>query len=459
MIAGSGSGCGKTTVTAALLKALSMQGEHLAPYKCGPDYIDPMFHQKITGTASINLDSVFLDEAKLLSIFAWHQQERSMAVLEGVMGFYDGQADTTKGSAYEVAKLTKTPVILTVRPSGVGLSLAALVKGYQHFREDAGIKGVILNGVRPMMYEYYKNIIEKETGLPVCGFLPADDHVALESRHLGLVTADEVGQLDEIICRLGELACQYIDLDKIRAIAATAPEILAEEAYQTCIKRDDWHQNDAKPLKIAVAKDQAFNFYYEDNLLTLKEKGMEVLYFSPLSEKKLPEGISGLYIGGGYPELYAKTLSDNKSLRDEIKEKISEGMPLIAECGGYMYLSETFVDRDGCSYPMCGLVSGQCHMTDRLGSFGYMTVNGGPGTLIGEDMAYAHEFHYSAMDDESKDLMITKGRRSHRGGVSTETIYAGYPHLYFYNRPEMMLRLKEAMTVYQHKTYGEETYE
>ncbi len=457
MIAGTGSGCGKTTVTAALLQALTCQGEQIAPYKCGPDYIDPMFHKKITGTASINLDSVFLGEEQLLSIFAWHQQGKTLALMEGVMGFYDGQADTTKGSAYEVAKLTKTPVILVVRPAGVGLSMAALVKGYKQFRDDSGIKGVILNGVRPMMYPYYKNIIEKETGLAVCGFLPPDDQVVLESRHLGLVTAEEVGHLDEVITRLGELACEYIDLELIRKIAAKVPEITAYEAYHTCIKADDRLRKDVDHLKIAVAKDPAFSFYYEDNFLTLQENGIEIVPFSPMNDDKLPEGIDGLYIGGGYPELHAKDLSENKVLRSEIKTKILEGMPVIAECGGYMYLSETIKDQDGTVYPMCGAVPGHCQMTEKLGYFGYMSVMGGEDTLLGEEEAYAHEFHYSAMSGEKGDLNIIKGKRSHTGGVSTRTVYAAYPHLYFYNRPQMMKRLKKTMQAYKETTRHTET--
>ncbi len=457
MIAGVGSGCGKTTVTAALLQAFTVMGEKVAPYKCGPDYIDPMFHKKITGTPSINLDSIFLTKEKLAAVFAWHQRGKTLALMEGVMGFYDGQADTTKGSAYEISKLTGTPVLLTVRPAGVGLSLAALVSGYQHFREDANIAGVILNDVRPAMYGYYKNIIEKETGLSVCGFLPPDPEVILKSRHLGLVTAAEVGHIDRVIERLGELAKAYLDLEKIREIAETAQAMSGEEAYA---KNRSNHGASQRELKIAVAMDQAFSFYYEDNFLTLKANHIKIVPFSPMRDTALPKDISGLYIGGGYPELYAKTLSDNQAMRSQIRARIKEGIPVIAECGGYMYLASCFEDENGEVYPMTGAVSGRCYMTDRLGSFGYMQINGGEDTLLGEEAGYAHEFHYSVMAEEKGDLTITKGKKSHTGGVSTETMYAGYPHLYFYNRPQMMQRLYKAMADYhQKKTYGDERHE
>ncbi len=457
MIAGTGSGCGKTTVTAALLRAFVMRGEQLVSFKCGPDYIDPMFHKKIVGHAAINLDSVFLDEEKTAGVFVWHQQKKTLAIMEGVMGFYDGQADSTKGSAYEISKITGTPVILTVHPEGVGLSLAALVNGYRHFREDARIAGVILNGIRPAMYNYYKNIIERECGLPVCGFLPTDENVVLKSRHLGLVTADEVDKLDQIIDRLGMLASEYLDLEKIREIAETAKVLTAKEIYYQSDLKNNANQ---KRLKMAVAMDKAFSFYYEDNFLTLNENHIDIVPFSPMADEQLPDHVSGLYIGGGYPELYAAELSQNTKLRAQITEQIKAGLPVIAECGGYLYLSEHFKDKDGKIYPMCGSVPGSWHMTDKLGKFGYLTVKGMSDTLIGEEEGYAHEFHYSVMDQEKGDLIITKGKRRFFGGVSTGTIYAGYPHLYFYNRPKMMQRLYHAMADYHQKMiYGDETDE
>lgn len=222
MIGGTGSGCGKTTVTAAVLAALTARKMKLAPYKCGPDYIDPMFHRRITGTPSVNLDSVFLEPEKLRKIFAWHMKERDMAVIEGVMGYYDGQGRGDRGSSYHVALITKTPAVLVVRPEGTALSAAALIQGFKNFREESMIRGVILNGIREGMYPFYKELIETETGLKVYGFLPKDSDVFLKSRHLGLVTASEQESLSEKLALLGAMAEKYIDLDGLIELGRTA---------------------------------------------------------------------------------------------------------------------------------------------------------------------------------------------------------------------------------------------
>ena len=221
----------------------------LAPYKCGPDYIDPMFHRRITGNPSINLDSVFLEPEKLRRIFTWHMKKKDMALIEGVMGYYDGQGGGSKGSSYHVASITKTPVVLVVRPEGTALSVAAIIQGFKNFREDSMIRGVILNGVREGMYNFYRKLVEEETGLKVYGFLPKDSKVSLESRHLGLVTAAEQERLSEKLSVLGELAEKYMDLDGLLALAKTAEPMAAEDAYGTI--------SPVGHVRLAVAMDEA----------------------------------------------------------------------------------------------------------------------------------------------------------------------------------------------------------
>lgn len=445
MIGGTRSGCGKTTVTAAVLAALAARKMRLAPYKCGPDYIDPMFHRRITGTPSVNLDSVFLEPEKLRKIFTWHMKERDMAVIEGVMGYYDGQGRGDRGSSYHVALITKTPAVLVVRPEGTALSAAALIQGFKNFREESMIRGVILNGIREGMYPFYKELIETETGLKVYGFLPKDSGVFLKSRHLGLVTASEQESLSEKLALLGTMAEKYIDLDGLIELAGTAEFFEMAKRFET---EDAFGEfSPVGNVRLAVAMDEAFCFYYEDNLEMLRRLGAEIVPFSPLHDASLPEHIHGAYIGGGYPELYAEKLSKNESMRADILRAGRRGLPIIGECGGYMYLCEHIQ-----SWPMVGLVPGKCRMTEKLGPFGYMRGTCRRDSLIGTAGAtfMAHEFHYSLMADGGEDFLLAKpGRRSRSGGTAGKNIYAAYPHLYFYANPEIPKRFVAAMDTFK----------
>lgn len=450
MFGGTGSGCGKTTVTAAALQALTARKMKLAPYKCGPDYIDPMFHRRITGNPSINLDSVFLEPEKLRRIFTWHMKKKDMALIEGVMGYYDGQGGGSKGSSYHVASITKTPVVLVVRPEGTALSVAAIIQGFKNFREDSMIRGVILNGVREGMYNFYRKLVEEETGLKVYGFLPKDSKVSLESRHLGLVTAAEQERLSEKLSVLGELAEKYMDLDGLLTLAKTAEPMAAEDAYGTI--------SPVGHVRLAVAMDEAFCFYYEDNLELLRRLGAELVPFSPIRDVHLPEDIRGIYLGGGYPELYAKELSENERMKEDIRQAAGRGLPIIGECGGYMYLSESIQNENmqkrdtsnggGGLWPMVGIVPGKCRMMGKLGPFGYVTGTGRKDSLIGlaGERFMAHEFHYSAMDGGARDFLLSKSNgRSWSGGTAGKYLYAAYPHLYFYANPEIAENFVRAM--------------
>lgn len=445
MIGGTQSGCGKTTVTAAVLRALTARRIQSAPYKCGPDYIDAMFHRRITGTPSVNLDSVFLEPERLQQIFAWHMQNRDMALIEGVMGYYDGQGSGDKGSSYHIAAITKTPVALVVRPEGTALSAAAFIQGFKNFREDSMIRGVILNGVREGMYGFYRDLIERETGLKVYGFLPKDSKVTLESRHLGLVTAEEQECLSEKLAVLGELAEKYIDLDGLIRLAAEAKPLNVRDAFEGTAKVGD--------VRLAVAMDRAFCFYYEDNLELLRRLGAELVPFSPMRDRHLPKNIQGIYIGGGYPEVYAKELSENETMKADVYQAYRRGLPIIGECGGYMYLSESIRDNGGKSWPMTGVVPGKCRMTGKLGPFGYITGKCQKDSLIGKAGAdfIAHEFHYSLMEDGTADFSMSKANgRCWKGGTAMNNLYAAYPHLYFYANPEIAVNFVRAMEAVKH---------
>ena len=414
-----------------------------------------MFHRQITGSPSINLDSVFLEPEKLRRIFTWHMKGKDMALIEGVMGYYDGQGGGSKGSSYHVASITKTPVVLVVRPEGTALSVAASVQGFKNFRENSMIQGVILNGVREGMYNFYRKLLEEETGLKVYGFLPKDSKVSLESRHLGLVTAAEQERLSEKLSVLGELAEKYLDMDGLLTLAKTAEPMAARDAFDEI--------SPVGYVRLAVAMDEAFCFYYEDNLELLRRLGAELVPFSPMRDAHLPENIQGIYLGGGYPELYAKRLSENERMKEEIRQAAKRRMPIIGECGGYMYLAESIqggnMQKGGTSdgreelWPMVGIVPGKCRMTGKLGPFGYVTGTGRKDSLIGMagETFMAHEFHYSVMDGEAKDFILSKSNgRGWSGGTAGEYLYAAYPHLYFYANPEIAENFVRAMEAVKH---------
>lgn len=450
MIGGTQSGCGKTTVTAAVLQALTARGMKLAPYKCGPDYIDPMFHRRITGAPSINLDSVFLEPEKMRQLFAFHMRKKDMALVEGVMGYYDGQADSDRGSSYHVAAITKTPAVLVVRPEGTALSAAAMIQGFKGFRKDSMIRGVIFNGIREGMYDFYRKLVEVETGLKVYGFLPKDLKVSLESRHLGLVTAVEQERLSDKLEMLGGLAEKYLDLDGLITLANGA-EPMENAGFFDKIAP-------VGHVRLAVAMDEAFCFYYEDNLEMLRRLGVEIFPFSPIKDSHLPENIQGIYLGGGYPELHVRRLSENETMKEELRRAALKGIPIIGECGGYMYLSEGIQAGDsggrdiGCDgnkiWPMTGIVPGICRMTKKLGPFGYVTGTCRKDSFIGRagESFLAHEFHYSEMDGGAADFVLVKSNgRRWSGGMAGGNIYAAYPHLYFCANPEIAVNFVRAM--------------
>lgn len=440
------SGGGKTTVTCALLQALVDRGAAPVAYKCGPDYIDPMFHSEVIGAKSRNLDLFLMGEAAVRRSLLENTPDASMAVIEGVMGYYDGIAMSSQASAYDLARTTETPAVLVADARGRALTAAALVKGMASFRPDSNIRGVILNRCPPMMYGRLKETIETETGVRVYGYLPNLPEVALESRHLGLVTAAEVGDLRQKLHRMAEQAEKTIDIDGLLALAASAPTLAAPERPETSISQER--------TVIALARDKAFCFYYADGLSELVRQGAELVEFSPLEDEKLPEGCSGLYLGGGYPEVYAKELARNTALLGEIREKILHGLPTVAECGGFLYLQKTLCDADGCcDWEMAGVFSGRAANTGKLGRFGYIGVTARTDGLLcraGETL-HAHEFHYWDSTTPGGDFRAQKPL-SDRGwdcAWHTPTLYAGFPHVHFSGCPQAARRFVEACVRYQ----------
>ena len=430
------SGGGKTTMTCAILEALVERGVKPVAFKCGPDYIDPMFHSEVIGAKSRNLDLFFLGRDTTRALLYENGSTGGVSIIEGVMGYYDGIAMTSDASAYDLARETETPAVLILDGRGRALSAAALVKGMATFRSDANIRGVLLNRISPMLYPRLKEAIERETGIHVYGFLPERPDCALESRHLGLVTAAEVAGLREKLSVLAGLVREHVDLEGLLALAHSAPAL--DAAPMTLPKPA------AGRPRIAVAKDNAFCFYYADALRLLERLGVELVEFSPLQDTRLPEGSAGLYLGGGYPELYARELSKNTAMLEAVRKAVRGGMPTIAECGGFLYLHETLEDGQGTPRPMAGVIQAPATRTDRLRRFGYVTLTAQREGLLGPagTALPAHEFHYWESGAPGADFHAQKPK-SERGwdcAYHTETMYAGFPHFHLCAAPDAAAR-------------------
>ncbi len=452
LIAATASGSGKTTIACGLMRALANRGLAVQACKCGPDYIDPMFHRKVLGTPSRNLDLFFAEDSLVRELVAEGAKTADITLIEGVMGYYDGIAKGSDASAFAVARATETPAILVVNGRGRALSAAAEVAGFARFRNPSHVAGVIVNHVSEGYFPFLKSMIEAETNIPVIGFVPTLEGANLESRHLGLVTAGEVADLQERIDRVAATLETTIDLDALVHIAQQAPDL----AYKPRALPEPCAGNPT----IAVAYDNAFNFYYDDTLLLFERLGANLAYFSPMDDTALPEGTCGLYIGGGYPELNAEALSGNTAMLDAIRSSIASGMPTIAECGGFMYLHETMEDNDGAPWPMVGAIAGTSYKLGKLGRFGYVDIEAREDNLLcdAHRTIPAHEFHYWDSDNPGSDFHAQKPQ-SARGwdcAYATATMYAGYPHLYLYARPAAAKRFVDACYAYKlKKTRGE----
>ena len=440
MISAMQSGGGKTVAACGLMRAYQRRGLAVTGFKCGPDYIDPMFHSRVLGVPSRNLDLFLQGSDGVRRTLA--RQSGDLAILEGAMGFYDGVNGTVRSSAWELAAETETPAVLVLRPSGQSTTLAAQVRGLMEFRSPSRIAALILTDCKPMLSRHLRSILERETGLPVLGFLPPMEEAVLSSRHLGLVAPGEIADLSSRFDRIADALEQNADLDTLYALAAEGePEYVERTA-------------DALPrCRIGVAMDDAFSFYYADNLDELRSHGAELVFFSPIRDAVMPE-VDGLYLGGGYPELHIEPLSGNESMRTCIRDAVLRGMPVVAECGGFLYLQKSLRDGSGREWPMAGALPGQGYPTGSLRRFGYLTLTAEADSLLfraGEQIP-AHEFHYWDSTDCGAGIPAKKENgQNWRCGFLTETMYAAFPHLHWGGSIPMARRFVDAAAGWKEK--------
>lgn len=418
MIAGTNSGCGKTTVTCAVLQALVNRNLSVSSFKCGPDYIDPMFHKTVIGASSYNLDSYLMDSDTVKYLLQKNGGE--ISVIEGVMGFYDGLSFTEKGSSYELSQITNTNVILVVNCKGMSLSAMAVIKGFKELKRN-NIIGVIFNNLPEKLYNDMAGECRK-LGVEPLGFMPYIKEAQIGSRHLGLVTAQEISDIKDKMNILADYAERYINIDKIL-------EIADDGDTKTMLPYIDRIAD----VKIAAARDKAFCFYYEDNLQLLRELGAEIIEFSPLNNESVPE-CDGLILGGGYPELYADILEKNTGTLNSVKICIQSGMPCIAECGGFMYLHDSIEDNDGRGHKMAGVIKGICRKTDRLQRFGYMEMTAQSDNILCKkgDKIRAREFHYFDSNCCGNGFAAEKNGKTWKCVNTDGNLFAGFTHIHFY---------------------------
>lgn len=446
LVAAPASSSGKTTVTCALLAALNRRGLNPCGFKCGPDYIDPMFHRSVLGVESHNLDLFFTSAPDLRKLFGNWCAGHGAAVCEGAMGFYDGVAFTHRASAWEVADTLELPVLLVVKPGGAAVTLAAQICGLRDFRPSSHLVGILLNQCSPELCRRLAPMLEQETGLPVLGCLPRVEGAQVPSRHLGLQTAGEIENLEEQIGALADALEANADLDRLLRLCAGPEE--QRELPESVPPR----------AAIAVARDEAFCFLYAETLEALERAGAELRFFSPLHDCRLPEGVGGIYLPGGYPELYARALADNRSMRGEIRLAVERGVPTVAECGGFLYLGQALTAPDGQSWPMAGVLPGEGIPKGKLVRFGYACLYAREDSLLfraGESVP-VHEFHHWDSTENGGAFTARKPGtdREWACGFATQTLYAAFPHLYFAGRPRLAQRFVAAAERYGREREG-----
>lgn len=439
MIAGTNSGCGKTTITCAVMQALVNRGMRVSAFKCGPDYIDPMFHESVIGADPHNLDAWFCEGKMLRRILTDGSSDSDISLIEGVMGFYDGVCG--KASSHAVSLDVDCPVVLVVDCKGMSTSIGAVISGFLNFRTPNNIVGFIFNRLSPQLVDEIKALCN-EAGTEFLGYFPNSPECALESRKLGLVTPEGVCELKQKTQLLAGKAEQYINISRMLELS---------ESHQLT----DLAEMPAKRfhgVRIAVARDAAFSFIYRDNIRFLEHLGAEIIYFSPINDEKTPDGINGLMLFGGYPELFAEKLSENRSMMQSIKEKIKRGLPIIAECGGFMYLHDTLAIDDKHTYPMVGVIPGKAFPTAKLQRFGYVRLYAKENNLLcnKNEELLAHEFHYWDSENCGSGFKAVKESSGKQWDCvhAKENMYAGFPHLYFYANLSAALRFVEACHKY-----------
>ena len=460
IIAGTNSGVGKTTITIGLIALLKKKGLIVQPFKVGPDFIDTGYHSMIAGRPSRNLDSWMMPEDYVKESFNKNSNDSDFAVIEGVMGLFDGlDSKGFEGSTAQIAKILNVPVILIVDAKSMAGSAGAVVYGFENYDKDVRIAAVIFNNVgSENHYKMLKEAVEHRCKADVLGYMPREKNIAIPSRHLGLVTADDNPISDEFIERLIALIEENIDVEKILSIAHSPIHPFTHSPYdsegsisaKTCAGK--------KKVTIAVAYDKAFSFYYQDNLDILTEYGAELKFFSPLNDKHLPDNIDGIYIGGGYPEIYAKELEVNVSLRGQIKELAEGGMFIYAECGGLMYLTEGIIDLEGHRNEMVGIFPATAKMLPKRKVLGYVTVEAIDDSFLAQKgmTIRGHEFHYSEIDMPDTIKRVYKVAKASTGdewfeGYTYKNVLTSYAHLHFGSNMEWAKNLTNMEETWQHR--------
>ena len=519
VIAADRSGAGKTTVSCGLLAVLKKRGVKVQSFKCGPDYIDPMFHRRVLGVPSGNLDSFFTDAMTLREIFCDRVAESGaeLALVEGVMGYYDGLGGvSSRASTWEIAHILDAPTIFVTDAKGASVSVAALVRGMMQFKEEcevqSGIRGLILNRVSPMFYPRLRSVIEEYCpGIEVLGYLPELPELKVPSRHLGLVEPEEIADFQRWTERVAAQMEESVDVERLLEIAGvdglnipqtprrdewnnlkcldmSAYEIGDDDATdgQNLSSENTWLQGNDAPVqvatcmtidggsidrntegakmpesrrvRIAVSEDEAFNFTYEENRALLQQLGAELVPFSPLHDAALPADTDGLLLSGGYPELYRDALHANASMRASVAEAVKQGLPTIAECGGYMYLLDAIEQ-----VSMCGVLRGDAERKPRLVRFGYVEAETRRDSVLGPTgtVLRGHEFHRYDCDFNGADCTLTKpaaghGRaatsaRSYEGIYLTDSLAAGFPHFYYWSNPAALAHFLDACRMWRRK--------
>ena len=428
MLAAPASGSGKTLITCGILQALVNRGMKVSSFKCGPDFIDPMFHERVIGTRSGNIDLFMAGRDTAKYLFCRSAEGSDISVIEGVMGFYDGMGiASTEASSYDVSSELDVPVILVINGRGASASILAMIKGFVEYKKN-NIKGVILNNVTEKVYGGLKDAIEKEIGIAAVGYVPKVKELVIESRHMGLVMPHEVEMLKEKLNDLSKILERTLDIGGMVRTAGSAPEIkCAEPALPGKIR-----------VRIGIAADECFCFLYRDNIELLERLGAEISYFSPLYDERIPEGIGGMIIPGGYPELFADALSKNMRMLRGIKERVAGGMPCMAEGGGFLYLHDELEDTSGKVHKMAGTVDGKAFRTDKISKFGYTVMTAkNDGLMKKGTVLRGHEFHYWDSTSCGSDCEGTKASGTVHGCMhNTNNVFIGFPHLYYYSNPD-----------------------
>lgn len=449
VIAGTGSGSGKTTLTLGLMAALKHKGFTVQGFKAGPDFIDPGFHTVVTGRPSRNLDSWMLDPRTLREVFLRGSDGADISIIEGMMGLFDGkQATGLEGSTAELSLQLQAPILLIVSAAAMARSAAAVVLGFQLMEPEVRIAGVIINEAGGEgHYRLLKSAIEARCDVSVIGYLEHTPELTLSERHLGLIPAWERHDLQKKLMKLAGLIRQTVDLERLWEVASTAPDLKCEHRIFPVAPS-------GQKVQIAVARDAAFHFYYPENLELLELNGAELVEFAPLNGEPVPQGACGLYLGGGFPEEYAEQLSSQSVMLDSLKESILQGLPTVAECGGYMLLADSLIDAKGNPHRMAGVIPAEIRMQSRLAAIGYREASGHADSpiLVKGEMARGHEFHYSVIEYHGDRVPAYDfdmgGRRAQEGYVCLNLI-AGYTHLHFASNPRTAQRFVHTCLTYR----------